>query len=163
MRERGLTPSKERLQTQRCDAVRTGARKSTLCLRPRAWAGTPMNEKERGNRSDVNSPQSTIELRKSSCPSRRTASYRRHDRLIREEIIGHRMRIARRMDGPRIGARLRVRSAQCMFALLHKPARQHGGGVFFQPGIEQLADLLAEIRGVTEPRELIALEGVSRS
>ncbi len=49
------------------------------------------------------------------------------------------------------------------FLLLHQPARQHGCGVFLDPKVEQRADLLAEIGGMVEPREFIALQRVPRS
>lgn len=44
---------------------------------------------------------------------------------------------------------------------LHQPARQHGRGIFFQPGIEQLRDFLAEISGMAKARELITLQRVA--
>jgi len=47
--------------------------------------------------------------------------------------------------------------------LLHQPARQHGGGIFFHPKIKKRADLLAEISGMAETREFITLKRVSRS
>ncbi len=46
--------------------------------------------------------------------------------------------------------------------LLYQPARQHGGGVFLHPKIEKSANLLAEIGGMAETREFIALERISR-
>ena len=49
-----------------------------------------------------------------------------------------------------------------IFALLHQPAGEHGGSVFFQPGIEKLANFLAEIGGMTQTREFIALKTVPR-
>jgi hypothetical protein len=49
------------------------------------------------------------------------------------------------------------------FPLFHQPARQHGGGIFFHPKVKKRADLLAEIGGMAETREFIALQGVSRS
>jgi len=48
-------------------------------------------------------------------------------------------------------------------ALVHQPAGEHGGGVFFEPLVEQGRDLLAEIGGVSEPCEFVALEAVARS
>jgi hypothetical protein len=48
------------------------------------------------------------------------------------------------------------------FPLLHEPTGQHGGGIFLNPKIEKGADLLAEIGGMAEPREFVALERVSR-
>jgi hypothetical protein len=48
-------------------------------------------------------------------------------------------------------------------ALVHQPAGEHGGGVFFEPLVEQGRNLLAEIGGVSEPCEFVALEAVARS
>lgn len=42
--------------------------------------------------------------------------------------------------------------------LFHQPARQHGGGILLHPKIEKRGDLLAEIGGMAETREFIALE-----
>ena len=47
-------------------------------------------------------------------------------------------------------------------AVLHQPARQHRGGIFFYPLINQRGDLLAQIRSVAEPRQFVALQTVSR-
>jgi len=104
--------------------------------------------------------------------SRTGAKFGRRARLIGEKIIGRSMRrlasrvgrrsslVGRRSTGifrPLGGA---VLPSGGIFALLHQPARQHGRGVFFQPGIEQLRDLLAEIGGMAEPRKLITLQRV---
>jgi hypothetical protein len=43
------------------------------------------------------------------------------------------------------------------------PARQHGRGIFFQPGIQQLRDLLAEIGRVAEPQRFVALQRIAGS
>ncbi len=103
-----------------------------------------------------------------------SAKFGRQGRLIGEKVIGRSMR--------RLASRLRRRSplvlrrslrifrlfggavlaSRGIFALLHQPARQHSGGIFFQPGIEQLRDLLAEIGGVAEPRKLVTLQRVPR-
>jgi hypothetical protein len=59
--------------------------------------------------------------------------------------------------------RCRFRCEDGAFALLHQPAGKHGGGFFGEPLVEQGGDLLAEIGGVTETREFVALQGVARS
>jgi hypothetical protein len=94
--------------------------------------------------------------------------------LIGEKVIGRGMgtiasRVGRR--SPLVSRRswriLRpfggaVLASRGTFALLHQPARQHSRGIFLQPGIEQLRDLLAEISGVAEPRKLVTLQRVPR-
>jgi hypothetical protein len=100
--------------------------------------------------------------------SRTSAKFGRRARSIDEKVIGRSMRrLASRVGrrSPLISCRgwrifRPLGGAMPGFALLHQPARQHGCGVFFQPGIEQLRDLLAEIGGVTEPRKLITLQRV---
>jgi hypothetical protein len=105
--------------------------------------------------------------------SRTSAKFLRRSRLIGKKIIGRSMglasgvgrrcpllvrrslRILRPLDGA-------VLASGGSFALLQQPARQHGGGIFLEPGIEQLRDLLAEVGGVAEPRELVTLQRVPR-
>lgn len=55
-----------------------------------------------------------------------------------------------------------VRYAGRTFALLDQPAREHGAGVFFDPLVEQSANLLAEIGGVSQTREFVTLERIAR-
>jgi hypothetical protein len=79
-------------------------------------------------------------------------------RAIAKKIIGHAVSIFREsVHGGGVFVRL-LRT----LALLHQPAGQHGGGVFLDPKIKKSADLLAEIGGVAEAREFVALERVSR-
>lgn len=95
----------------------------------------------------------------------------RRARLIRENIIGHGVcglvpRVAGRrvlLVAPPDRRAFPVFARSGAFALLHQPARQHGLGIFFQPGIQQLRDLLAEIGRVAEPRKLEALQGIAGS
>ena len=63
---------------------------------------------------------------------------------IRKKIIGHGMLLLR-SNFTRMS---RLRFAGRSFALLHKPARQHGARVFLEPLIEKRANFLAEIGGV---------------
>jgi hypothetical protein len=163
MGEPGLTLGGGRLQTQGSDALRSRMCESTLHVGQRVLPGTPLDHWASSKRSGITSLGKRMEPPKSNCPSRRAASNTRLDSLVFEKIIGHRMRTARRIDWPRFGVELSVRSAQGTFALLlHEPSREHGGSVFFQPGIEQLTNLFAEIGSVTESREFVTLEGVSR-
>jgi hypothetical protein len=121
-----------------------------------------VNDRANWSVSGETSPGNPTEPRKNSKTSRCAAIYGRRDRSIRENIIGHRMRAARRITGLRFARLWRALNPKRAFALLHQPSREHSGGVFVQPGIEQLANFLAEICGVVEPRELVALEGVLR-
>jgi hypothetical protein len=100
-----------------------------------------------------------IALREIAFTSRGAADCRRRDRPIRKKIIGHAIPVLRRQTGG-VDGFLRVRRA---FPLLHQPAREHGRGVLLDPLIEKGADLLAEIGGMTETREFIALQRIARS
>jgi len=112
--------------------------------------------------------KSGLSARILGCRSRTAAKIGRRARLIREKIIGHAARavVPRVASGSSLVIRcrplVRLPSRGGMFALLHQPARKHGRGVLLKPGVQQLGDLLAEIRRVAEPRELIALQGISR-
>lgn len=95
----------------------------------------------------------TVEVSKSSIGSRR------RERLIREEIIGHRMRTG-------LGAgrgRIVCAGGGGTLALFHQPAREHRAGVFIEPLIEQRANFLTKVGGMTETREFVGLERCSRS
>ena len=163
MHERDLTLSEGLLETRRCDALRSRVRESTLHLGRRVLPGTPVEQWTSSKRSGITNLGKRFEPPKNNWQSRRAASNTRRDRLIRENIIGHWMRTARRIDGPRFAGLRRVRSRRGAYTLLlYEPSREHGGGGFFQPHIEQLADFFAEICGVTEPRKFVTLEGVSR-
>ena len=107
-------------------------------------------------------PEKTMEARNKRSASGRTARLGLRSRLIREEIIGHRMRAVMPIARPRFRRGVRLRDAKRALALLHEPAREHGGGIFLQPGIQQLADLFAEIGGMAEPGKFVALERIAR-
>ena len=87
------------------------------------------------------------------------ASYGRRDSLIREEIIGHRMRSV----VPWLASGKRVRHTRGALALLQKPAGKHGRGVLLDPLVEQSTDLFAEIGSVVQAGKLITLQRVARS
>jgi hypothetical protein len=101
------------------------------------------------------------------CCSRTAAKFGRRARLIDEKIIGRGMRgLAPRVAGRsalviRCRPLIRVANRGGVFALLHQPARKHGRGVFFEPGIQQLSDLLAEIGSVAQAGEFITLERIA--
>jgi hypothetical protein len=98
-------------------------------------------------------------LQKSYKSSRWASVYGLRGRPIRKKIIGREMRSI----APGLGFGKWFRNARRPLALLQKQARQHGGGVLFQPLIQQGADFLAEISGVRETRQFKALQGVARS
>ncbi len=107
--------------------------------------------------------EKTIKPRKSRSASSRATRMGLRSPLIRQEIIGHRMSAVGPIAGPRFGGGLCLRDAERTLMLLHEPAREHGRGIFLQPGIQQLTDLFAEIGGMTEPRKFEALERIARS
>jgi hypothetical protein len=83
----------------------------------------------------------------------------RRGRPIRKKIIGHGMPASRERfrRGNVLLPLLRA------FPLLHQPAGQHGCGILRHPKVEKRANLLAEIGGMDETREFIALQRISRS
>jgi hypothetical protein len=81
---------------------------------------------------------------------------------IRQNIIGHRACGLQTRLGL-CADRVRHVGARGTFAMLDQPARQHGRGVFLHPTVQQLADFLAQIGGVSQTGKLIALQGVTRS
>ena len=103
------------------------------------------------------------------CRSGAGAKIGRRARLIHEKVIGHDLAVF----APGIGRRTAV-AVQCgrygrlallagrgAFALLHQPTRQHGRGVLFEPGIEQLRDLLAEIGSMAQTRKFVTLQRIT--
>lgn len=91
--------------------------------------------------------------------SKSSVGSRRRERLIREEIIGHRMRTGLGTGRGRIVCAGGGRT----LALFHQPAREHRAGVFVKPLIEQRSNFLTKVGGMTEPGEFVGLERCSRS
>src|SRR6266581_5041489 len=77
---------------------------------------------------------------------------------IRKKIIGHGLSVFRQGLGGRRG----FRRARRTFAQVHQVARQHGGGAFIHPLVEKRGNLLAEIRGMGESGEFVALQRDAR-
>ena len=97
--------------------------------------------------------------RKIASTSSKTTVSGRRNRPIRQNIIGRATPMLRqRVAGVRL-----LLSVRRPFALLDQPAGEHGGGVFFHPLIEKRGNFLAEIGGMTKPREFVALERIARS
>ena len=103
------------------------------------------------------------------CRSRAGAKIGRRACLVGKKIIGRDLRgfapgmrrgtaIAICRDG---AGRLAWLEGGGAFALLHQPTSQHGRGVLFEPGIEQLGDLLAEIGSMAQARQFVTLQGIT--
>jgi hypothetical protein len=77
-------------------------------------------------------------------------------RAIRKKIIGHGMSAS----GERFSRGSVLLPLLRAFPLLHQPAGQHSCGILLHP---KRANLLAEVGGMAETREFIALQRISRS
>jgi hypothetical protein len=91
--------------------------------------------------------------------SKRSVGSRQRDGLIREEVIGRRMRTGLRAGRGRVDCA----RGEGTLALFHQPAREHRAGIFIEPLIEQRSNFLTKVSGVTEPGKFVGLEGCSRS
>ena len=148
--------------------------RGALTLRPRPLGTAPRRIARSVIRDGVGG-EASLKNSRISCTSCGTSNFSRWGESIRENIIGHRMRHgAWRANRHGIGCGMAVRGKQALtwtvfrnarrpLALLDEPARQHGAGVFLDPLIEQSANLLAEIGGMTEAREFVALKRIARS
>ena len=103
------------------------------------------------------------------CRSGAGAKIGRRARLIHEKVIGHDLAVFAPGIGRRTAVavrcgrygRLALLAGRGAFALLHQPTRQHGRGVLFEPGIEQLRDLLAEIGSMAQTRKFVTLQRIT--
>ena len=116
--------------------------------------GTPPGPGGRGFGGAKAGSKSRIKHQQIAFTSRGASICRRRGRPFGKKIIGRAMSIFR--ESFHSGSVL-VRLLGT-FPLLHEPARQHGGGVFLHPKVEKRADLLAEIGGMAEPGEFVALQ-----
>jgi len=98
-------------------------------------------------------------LQKITSTSCSAANCGRRRGSTRKNIIGHGM--SRR--GEQFLARGVFWSASRALLLPDQPAREQGARIFLDPLIEQGADFLAEIGGMTETRKFVALERIARS
>lgn len=145
--------------THECAAPAEATGASVLARATAAWACTPPRVPEIAG--DVAS-RKAAERRNLFRPSRSSGiapAGPGRRRAIREEIIGHRMSLL--LGLARSGKGFRQR--EFALAMLHKPARQHGGRIFLHPLIEQSRNLLAQVGGVAEPGKFVALQAVARS
>ena len=147
-----------RLETRRCDALKSRAWESALLRGRRLLPGTPVEHWASRNRRGITNIEKRIEPPKSDPLSQRAAINTRRDRLIHEKIMGHSTRVVRPMNGLRFADSRGVPNARPALALLREPSREHGGGVLVEPGVQQLANLFAEIGGVGKARQLVALQ-----
>jgi ribosomal protein S14 len=114
---------------------------------------------------DINTPSGkfSCELfqtsRKIGITSRRAAICGKKTSTVRKNIIGHSRRAFRRSlaGGDSL---LGLRRA---LTVLHQSAGKHGRSILLEPLVEKRGDLLAEIGGMAEARELIALQRSARS
>jgi hypothetical protein len=156
---RELIPRREGTEpeTQAFEALKSRARESALHCRRPVLPGTPVDHWASRNRRGITNIEKRIEPPKNDPLSQRAASNTRRDHLIHEKVMGHSTRVVRRRNGFRFAGLRGVPSARAL-ALLHEPSREHGGGVLVEPGVQQLANLLAEIGGVGKARQLVALQ-----
>jgi len=121
--------------------------------------GTPGRDRVTGPFNDSERETSSSPTKKVAEVSKNSVGSRRMERLIREEIIGHRMRAGLGAGRGRVVCAGRGRT----LALFHQPAREHRAGVFVKPLIEQRSNFLTKVGGMTEPGEFVGLERCSRS
>jgi hypothetical protein len=149
------------------------ARHSAAASRRARWTAALIEKSPAPNtppaeRADPVVACKTSRRKRSNCQDNSQVS-RRHvgaglrNRLIRQEIIGRTARCPRRGNGPNLPLVPAVPSSYPPFAILHKPSSQHGRGVLLEVRIQQLANLFAEIGGVREPGEFVALKARFRS
>lgn len=125
----------------------------------RASGSTPSGKESKLGFCDIFSGKTTTIPQKEGKTSGRAANYGPWRASIRKKIIGHRMRpVAARFRGGK-----RLWGSRGTLPLLHKPASQHGGGVFFQPLIQHGGNFLAEIGGMRKTGQFKTLQRVPGS
>jgi hypothetical protein len=122
-------------------------------------AGTPGRNRGTGLWSNKTCETNCNRGQKSAEVSGHSAGNRRRERLIREEIIGHRMRASRGAGRGEFAEGMRSRA----LALFHQPAREHRTGIFFQPLIEQRAYFFAQICSMAKTGQFVGLQRSARS
>jgi hypothetical protein len=138
-------------------------------LRRGTGPGTPMGDPGELELLAESGPESGWLRYVVGCRSRAGAKIGRRARLIREKVIGHDLRGFAPVIGRRTAVAIRcgrygwvaLLARGGAFALLHQPTRQHGRGVLFEPGIEQLRDLFAEIGSMAQTRKFVTLQGIA--
>ncbi len=133
-----------------CGALAVSSRKFRNEL-----SGTPGRHRGTGLCSYKFGKANNFRGQKKAEVSGHSAGSRRRERLLREEIIGHRMCASLGAGRGRLIESGRGRA----LALFHQPAREHRAGVFFQPLIQQRADFFAQVGGVAKTGEFVRLQG----
>jgi hypothetical protein len=142
-----------------CEAFEGNAWSSGRELLERTALATPRGPIGLGIVSEKVAGKLLMERRKMVFTSNGAPICGRRDCTIRKKIIGHGMSVFRKSIRRR-NVLLRLLRT---FPLLHQPPRQHGRGIFLHPKIEKRANFLAEIGGMAETREFVALQRVARS
>src|SRR5271169_4336847 len=146
-------------ETQRWDALAGNSVARAAGAFARAQRSTPSASGAKQSISGMFSSKAANKLQNTYKTSGRATIYGLRGGSIRKKIIGHGMRafVVQFARGKH------VRRPGGAFSLFEKPARQHGGGVFLHPLINQRANFLAEIGGVRETRQFKTLQGIPRS
>lgn len=138
----------------------TGRRLTTACgLAHSSVCSTPPRAPRDGGSSDNTDFRRVVTARPERLSSPTAASFLRRGSTIRKNIIGRTVAVA----AMRFGRGVRFLSGGGTFVVLDQPARQHGRGVFLDPGIQQLRNFFPQIGGVAQPRKLVTLQGATRS
>lgn len=145
--------------TQRCEALSAGAMTRGCGQTKHHGLSTPMSLAKSSRLGGKSHGKVQNERRKIVITSRWAAICERRYGPLREIVIGRAHAVIARRPVRGNGV---VRDRRAL-ALLHQPAREHGGGVLLDPLIEQRANLPAEIGGVAEARKLVALQRGARS
>jgi hypothetical protein len=142
-----------------CEALVKNAEACGLPSLRRMKLDTLLNQRASSAARDKAGRELCKRARKIAITLRWVAVCGRRDRPIRKKIIGHGMSALQRSLAGRRG----LQHLRRALALLHQPAREHGASILFKPKIEKRADLLAEICGMVETREFVALQRSARS
>ena len=134
------------------DGERCAGARALAARRPRTW-NTPPSQRASNTASGKFSGELCESPRKIDITSRRAAVCGRKSATIRKKVIGHSVSAFQWSIAGGNGLR-HLRGA---LTLLHQPARQHGRSILLEPLVEKRGDLLAEIGGMPEARELIVL------
>ena len=157
--ERGNRISQTRgMETHWCEVAGGAQWASVMPQRNGEAQGIPQGTPAASSVRAKKQKQSNNTVRSAGESSAATARTAGHAGTIRQKIIGR--RIAGGAGGLWLGRVLQGKDRT--LTLFDQPTRKHGGGVFLEPLIEQFGNLLAEIGGVSESRELIRLQSVAR-
>ena len=124
---------------------------------------TPPRRITRCVRSGGSGEKAPVKDAKISNTSYGTSICGRRSGSIRKNIIGHGSGYGVSVRGQKFFTRSAFGGAGRPFALLDQPASEHGASVLFDPLVEQGANLLAEVGGVAQTREFVALERIAGS